>query len=613
MKKVKSVSIMFLMAITLVSFSSISLVSGEITENEIVQQPKYLDDYEFDHGSVYWSNAHGTIGTTTGSNPFEGSKALKLYDSPASSSYYYLHDYVNNVADFEGDQISFSVNIRNAYPAYDFDAQLIIYVNSESHGFDATNGERVDFGDYEYNDGVYHKLTVSTDLSYSGISYIHVYIWFFPEGSNFKAYVDSASMASLETQSATFNYEGFEYSLGTPRSYTADSYVSSSVGLTQLYETKEANTDREAKFLVTASIYLKDETGSSSKRSGIKQLSFTATPKSGYTNYDKYKFNYPFIAEQESGGETNLLSSLGVEDETYDHFVGAGGELAIAFTPIPPVVGKIEAIYSAWHDGIMGIPASRPGVSALDYDGQGASPATYVLDIEDQIGISKTTKMYRIIVGAILEVEYSIDGPPLELEVEMNYEVGIYEKDQDCWKIVGWFCSGWSRHDTLSNANPQKFSLLLDGTEPPSLGDAVDNTQLYLLTGGNANWDGQTIKSYYGGDAAQSGDIGNSQSTDLQTTVTGAETVSFYWKVSSENNYDYLRFYIDGVEQAKISGEVDWQYKSYSLGSGTHILQWSYTKDSSVSRGSDTSWVDKIVVSYPPPPPPPCFRNFCPV
>jgi transcriptional regulator CtsR len=131
-------------------------------------------------------------------------------------------------------------------------------------------------------------------------------------------------------------------------------------------------------------------------------------------------------------------------------------------------------------------------------------------------------------------------------------------------------------------------------TQSPTLGEAVDNTGLTWTTGGDANWFGQAGTYYYGGAAAQSGAISDSQSTWLKTTVTGPGTVGFYWKVSSESNHDFLRFYIDGVEQTRISGSVDWQQKSYTIRSGTHTVEWRYTKDGSVSIGSDCGWVDKV-------------------
>jgi hypothetical protein len=45
----------------------------------------------------------------------------------------------------------------------------------------------------------------------------------------------------------------------------------------------------------------------------------------------------------------------------------------------------------------------------------------------------------------------------------------------------------------------------------------------------------------------------------------------FYRKVSSDSGDD-LKFYIDSQYQTGISGEVDWQKKSYSLSAGIHIL-----------------------------------------
>jgi hypothetical protein len=52
---------------------------------------------------------------------------------------------------------------------------------------------------------------------------------------------------------------------------------------------------------------------------------------------------------------------------------------------------------------------------------------------------------------------------------------------------------------------------------------------------------------FHDGDCARGGSIGNNQFTEMQTTVSGSGTLSFYWKVSSEENYDWLEFYLDGV------------------------------------------------------------------
>ena len=130
-----------------------------------------------------------------------------------------------------------------------------------------------------------------------------------------------------------------------------------------------------------------------------------------------------------------------------------------------------------------------------------------------------------------------------------------------------------------------------------SVGDAVDNLSLTWETGGNVSWFGQTTTVHYGGDAAESGNIANDQTSYMQTTVTGPGTVSFYWKISSEENYDFLRFYIDDVEQSgRISGSTNWALKTFNFSSGSHTLKWAYSKDFSFSWGSDCGWIDQVVI-----------------
>jgi len=114
---------------------------------------------------------------------------------------------------------------------------------------------------------------------------------------------------------------------------------------------------------------------------------------------------------------------------------------------------------------------------------------------------------------------------------------------------------------------------------------------------GNANWGIVSDVKYEGTYAAKSGTITHSQTSTIEITLdTTFENISFYGKVSSESNYDYLRFYIDGTEQDKWSGTVDWTQHTYTITPGEHTFKWSYTKDGSVSNGSDCAWIDDITL-----------------
>ncbi|MDX1679483.1 MAG: InlB B-repeat-containing protein [Akkermansiaceae bacterium] len=132
----------------------------------------------------------------------------------------------------------------------------------------------------------------------------------------------------------------------------------------------------------------------------------------------------------------------------------------------------------------------------------------------------------------------------------------------------------------------------------PTIASAVDNTSLTWSTTGNANWFPQTTITHDGVDAAQSGAITHSQTSSVETTLSAAGTLTFWWKVSSESSYDFLRFYLNGVEQtgaaSRISGDTAWAQVSVSIPSGTNTVRWSYTKDGSVSGGSDCGWLDEV-------------------
>ncbi|KAJ6255725.1 hypothetical protein M0813_11112 [Anaeramoeba flamelloides] len=129
-----------------------------------------------------------------------------------------------------------------------------------------------------------------------------------------------------------------------------------------------------------------------------------------------------------------------------------------------------------------------------------------------------------------------------------------------------------------------------------ALDEAVDNTALTFTTGGDADWFGQNMKSFYDDDSAQSGSLNDNEQSWMETTVTGTGTVKFYWKVDSKEGFDYLEFEIDGEILKSISGDVDWEQYSHNIltGDGEHTLRWRYTRGDISPDGLDCGWVDKI-------------------
>ena len=96
--------------------------------------------------------------------------------------------------------------------------------------------------------------------------------------------------------------------------------------------------------------------------------------------------------------------------------------------------------------------------------------------------------------------------------------------------------------------------------------------------------------------SARSGTIGDNGTTTLKTTVQGKGILTFKWKASSEQNYDKLNLYVDGSFVTSTSGSTNWTTYTRTISAeGSHTVEWRYTKDGSVSSGSDCVWVDDVV------------------
>ncbi|MBQ3807301.1 MAG: leucine-rich repeat protein [Kiritimatiellae bacterium] len=92
--------------------------------------------------------------------------------------------------------------------------------------------------------------------------------------------------------------------------------------------------------------------------------------------------------------------------------------------------------------------------------------------------------------------------------------------------------------------------------------------------------------------AYQSNTIDHNGNTAMSMAVEGPLEWSFKWKVSSEGNFDWLRWSLDGVEKSKISGTGGgWQEVQCVIPEGEHTVCWTYTKDGSASSGDDCGWV----------------------
>ena len=134
-----------------------------------------------------------------------------------------------------------------------------------------------------------------------------------------------------------------------------------------------------------------------------------------------------------------------------------------------------------------------------------------------------------------------------------------------------------------------KVGLILEDFETGSLGAGWTNDA-------NHPWRFVNEDPYEGQYCLRSGAIGNNGTTTLILTheAGSSDTISFYYKVSSENNWDKLHFYIDNQEKNNWSGTVAWTKAAYPVTAGRHTYKWTYTKDAYQTGGSDCAWIDFV-------------------
>ena len=87
----------------------------------------------------------------------------------------------------------------------------------------------------------------------------------------------------------------------------------------------------------------------------------------------------------------------------------------------------------------------------------------------------------------------------------------------------------------------------------------------------------------------------------LSVTLATGGFVSFSALASSESDYDFGRFLIDGTQLFETSGTTNsWTEYFFPVEAGTHTLTWRYHKDGSGSYGDDCFYVDDIVIKANP-------------
>jgi hypothetical protein len=309
---------------------------------------------------------------------------------------------------------------------------------------------------------------------------------------------------------------------------------------------------------------------------------------------------------------------------------GSGGSLALRADGTVAGWDGFAADPFPGASNIVAIAANSPSLLALTADGSvlsgGSSPLEFPCALTNafaiEVGVYETMGVVLVGDGApVLTVQPGNQIVSLGGTVWLHARaVGVQPMSYQ-WQIDGTDIAGATNADlvltNLSTAEVANYQALVSNAigsaatrvaqvtvsippSPYSLAQALNATNLVWTTSGNLPWFTETDITQDGVAAAQSGHISNSQESVLQTTVTGPGALTFWWKVSSEQDFDFLECFIDTTETAAISGETDWQQQIFPVTSGLHTLKWVYIKDPTISVGLDAGWLDQVAFTPTP-------------
>jgi len=227
---------------------------------------------------------------------------------------------------------------------------------------------------------------------------------------------------------------------------------------------------------------------------------------------------------------------------------------------------------------------------------------TYHIAVDGFDGASGVAYLgYAFTTGAVFNFTIGSDTgghvSPASGSVVSNSTVVITAVPDAFFEFDSWTGAFFSTDNPLSLVVNSNVSLTAHFHKTSFTDDfeSGDLLKLNWASSGALPWVVQTNTVLAGNFSARSGAIANRQTSSLiLTTNLASGTVSFFFKVSSEPEFDYFSFYIDGVQQQKSSGELDWTTFTTQVGSGSHTLEWRYTKDQNGTSGLDAAFIDNV-------------------
>ncbi|MGA1015846.1 MAG: immunoglobulin domain-containing protein, partial [Limisphaerales bacterium] len=187
--------------------------------------------------------------------------------------------------------------------------------------------------------------------------------------------------------------------------------------------------------------------------------------------------------------------------------------------------------------------------------------------------------------GETLNYQWFLDGVAIEGATKPIYQIeSVSLLDEGEYTVA------------ISAGGEAEFSqgATLSLLKNPTLADALDQPDWDFTASGDHGWELESAITHDGIDAAHTPAIADNQTAALSVSLQGPGWLRFFWKVSSEKEWDVLECWSDHELHYQISGEVDWARVEVPIPEGSHEVSWVYRKDHYISEGLDRAWLDAI-------------------
>jgi subtilisin-like proprotein convertase family protein len=243
------------------------------------------------------------------------------------------------------------------------------------------------------------------------------------------------------------------------------------------------------------------------------------------------------------------------------------------------------------EENLCGSMVNDPNSTPDDVDGDGTCDA-----MDDDIDGDGWSNVSEMACGTDAYDPLSLpsadtDSDGLCDSVDIDDDNDGIEDNMDAFPLDG---QAW--HDTDGDGlADETYKLVCCTYSLDEFEDIQLNSTFSWNLGAPPSWSLDNSSSSSGNASLRSGGISDNEASSISMTLfTESATGSFAYKVDSESDYDFLMFSVDGAQVESWSGDTGWTNYSFPLSAGTHTLQWTYSKDQSVSTGQDAAWIDNL-------------------